>query len=56
MRNDTTTRDQFVEYLSANLVRASHDDLGEFRRTFVAAYGVNGDSAFDKAFKKAKSQ
>ena len=54
LRDDVVIRDQFVDYLKNNVINASSEDSAKFRRGFISAYGVNGDTAFDKALKKAQ--
>ncbi len=55
LREDVATRDQFIDYLKANVTKASNEDYEQFRKGFVAAYGVNGEAAFDKAFQQARA-
>jgi hypothetical protein len=54
LRNDIATWDQFVAYLKSNLSRGDTRDYNDFRNGFIAAYGVNGEAAFDKSFQKAR--
>jgi len=53
LRDDIATREQFVDYLKSNFPKSSSADYNEFRRGFVAAYGVNAEKAFDKAYQQA---
>lgn len=57
LREDVVTREQFIHYLRSNVLRlpsVTAGDIAEFRRGFVAAYGVNGDSSLDKALQAAR--
>ncbi len=57
LRDDVATRDQFIHYLRSNVLRLASvaaGDVEEFRRGFVGAYEVNGDTAFDKALQAAR--
>ncbi|MDD2706981.1 MAG: DUF6515 family protein [Verrucomicrobiae bacterium] len=55
LRGEVATWQQFVDYLKANLVSAPSGNSEEFRKGFVTAYGINGDAAFEKAFRQAKT-
>ncbi len=54
LREDIATRDQFINYLKANIIRASTENYSEFRKGFIATYGVNAEAAFDKAYQQAR--
>lgn len=54
LRNDVATWEQFVAWLRANLVRAPANAYAEFREGFLAAYGVNAEAAFNKAYAEAR--
>lgn len=54
LRNDVATREQFVNYLRANIVRGPSSAYAEFRSGFLAAYGVNAEAAFNKAYQEAR--
>ena len=54
LRNEVATWDQFVNYLRANLVRGPSSAYAEFRSGFLAAYGVNAEAAFNKAYQEAR--
>lgn len=56
LRDDVISRDQLVSYLRSHVVRASTADYNEFRRGFIAAYGSNGEAAFDKAYQQARGE
>jgi hypothetical protein len=55
LRQDIATWDQFIDYLRANVAKNSTQNYNEFRQGFISAYGVNAESAFDKAFQQARS-
>ncbi len=55
LRDDVATREQFVTYLRTNLCKSSTSEYTEFRRGFIAAYGINGEAAFDKAYQEARA-
>ncbi len=54
LRDDVVTREQFIRYVRSDVLHATRSDFSEFRRGFATAYGVNGDSAFDKALQTAR--
>jgi len=54
LRDDIVSRAQFVSFLKANITKSSTADYNEFRRGFIAAYGVNGEAAFTKAYQEAR--
>lgn len=53
LRNEVATFDQFVDYVRANLLRADTRSFASFREAFIAAYGVNGRAAFERAVDRA---
>ena len=55
LRDDVASREQFVSYLRMNLCKSSTGEYSEFRRGFIATYGVNGEAAFDKAYQEARA-
>ncbi|MCC7519036.1 MAG: hypothetical protein IT578_07620 [Verrucomicrobiae bacterium] len=54
LRNEVATWEQFVSWLRNNLVRAPSNAYAEFRGGFLAAYGVNAEAAFNKAYAEAR--
>jgi hypothetical protein len=53
LRLDIATWDQFVAYVKAYILNAPPTARDDFRRGFIAGYGVNAEAAFDKVLKQA---
>ena len=53
LRNEVVAWPQFVAWLRENLVRAPSGAYADFRAGFLAAYGVNAEAAFNKAYAEA---
>lgn len=53
LRRDVATWDQFVSYMQTYIIVATPAAQAEFREAFVASYGINGATAYDKAAEQA---
>ncbi len=53
LRREIVTWDQFVDYVRATVLTASSSARDEFRRGFIASYGINAAAAFDLALRQA---
>jgi len=53
LRREIVTWGQFVQYLRATILTAAAAARDEFRRGFIASYGLNAEAAFDQALRQA---